>query len=220
MKMDLFFVILCVTLPLVFLIRLAFLLGTLWNNRRTNTNILSDVSTTSAHLMAVLGSGGHTKELLVFLSVLGPKLSPRSFIVAESDHLSVDKIRQQQKESQDINYEIFKLPRSREIHQSYLSSIFTSIKALMFAVPLVIRVKPDILLVNGPGTCVPVLFTCFLMKYLYISQIKIVYIESICRVTSLSLSGKLAYYLVDSFVVQWPDLTRRYSMASYVGRLL
>jgi hypothetical protein len=36
-----------------------------------------------------------------------------------------------------------------------------------------------------------------------------VFIESFCRVQSLSLSGLLLYPLVDEFVVQWPQLVAR-----------
>jgi hypothetical protein len=39
-----------------------------------------------------------------------------------------------------------------------------------------------------------------------------IFIESICRVKTLSLSGKLVYPIVDSFMVHWPNLMERYGM--------
>lgn len=39
---------------------------------------------------------------------------------------------------------------------------------------------------------------------------KIIYIESVARTKSLSLSGKIMLYLADSFLVQWPELAHKY----------
>ena len=41
--------------------------------------------------------------------------------------------------------------------------------------------------------------------------------ESVARVKSLSLSGKLLYPIADKFMVQWPDLLAKYPRARYVG---
>jgi hypothetical protein len=50
---------------------------------------------------------------------------------------------------------------------------------------------------------------------------KSIYVESICRVRTLSLTGKLLVKVVDEFLVQWPELLRNYPFASlkFVGRL-
>ncbi len=52
-------------------------------------------------------------------------------------------------------------------------------------------------------------------------QTRIVFIESIARVTTLSLSGKILYKarLADGFFVQWPKLATAYPRANFVGRL-
>jgi beta-1,4-N-acetylglucosaminyltransferase len=47
-----------------------------------------------------------------------------------------------------------------------------------------------------------------------------IYVESIARVESLSLSGKLLRPIVDHFVVQWKPLKERYPKAEYYGLLL
>jgi hypothetical protein len=62
------------------------------------------------------------------------------------------------------------------------------------------------LLCNGPGTCVPLCFAAFLARVFLFRPCSVVFIESFCRVQSLSLSGLLLYPLVDEFVVQWPQL--------------
>jgi len=47
-----------------------------------------------------------------------------------------------------------------------------------------------------------------------------IYVESFARVKSLSLSGKILYWLVDRFIVQWPGLSERYKRAEYHGILV
>ncbi|XP_075038425.1 UDP-N-acetylglucosamine transferase subunit ALG14 isoform X3 [Mixophyes fleayi] len=77
-----------------------------------------------------------------------------------------------------------------------------------------------LILCNGPGTCIPVCFSALLLQILGINKIIIVYVESICRVESLSLSGKLLYYFVDYFIVQWPLLKDKYPNSIYLGRIV
>lgn len=50
---------------------------------------------------------------------------------------------------------------------------------------------------------------------------QIVYVESIARVTSLSLSGKILYHtrVADLFMVQWPELQSQCPLSKYCGRL-
>lgn len=76
------------------------------------------------------------------------------------------------------------------------------------------------ILCNGPGTCVPVCLSAFLLGLLRIKRTIIVYVESICRVETLSLSGKILYYFSDYFIVQWPDLKKKYPKSVYLGRIV
>ena len=54
----------------------------------------------------------------------------------------------------------------------------------------VIKYKPAVLLVNGPGVCIPVCLGAVLLNLLGY-RCAIVFVESICRVRKLSLSGRL-----------------------------
>jgi len=47
--------------------------------------------------------------------------------------------------------------------------------------------------------------------------IKVVFVESIARVYSLSLTGRLVYPFADLFVVQWENLLKDYPKAVYGG---
>lgn len=81
--------------------------------------------------------------------------------------------------------------------------------------------SPDVLLVNGPGTCVPVAFAVALLDLLRVRDTAIFYVESWCRVQHLSLSGALLYFsgLADEVFVMWPELVDKYPRALYIGAL-
>ena len=146
------------------------------------------------------------------------KYTPRHYVVAENDSNSVDKLMAIEKSNDD--YKIYMINRSRKVHQSYFSSIFTTLRAIIDCFPLLLHTRPDLILCNGPSTCVPVSYVAFILKVFYInSSCKIAYIESFCRVKTLSLSGWLLLYISDIFVVQWPKISKISRKISYFGRL-
>lgn len=75
-------------------------------------------------------------------------------------------------------------------------------------------------LCNGPGTCVPLCAAGLLLGILGLKRVVLVYVESICRVETLSLSGKILYHLADYFFVQWSSLKTKYPKAIYMGRVV
>ncbi|XP_040262544.1 UDP-N-acetylglucosamine transferase subunit ALG14 homolog isoform X2 [Bufo bufo] len=80
--------------------------------------------------------------------------------------------------------------------------------------------EDPLILCNGPGTCIPVCFSALLLGVLGIKKIIIVYVESLCRVETLSLSGKILYHVADHFIIQWPLLKDKYPNAIYMGRIV
>lgn len=58
---------------------------------------------------------------------------------------------------------------------------------------------------------------CVIAKFF---KAKVIYIESIAKVDSLSVTGKNVYKFADKFYVQWKTLTEKYDKAEYIGRLL
>lgn len=166
----------------------------------------------------VLGSGGHTAEMMLVVKNLRREVySPRLYVVANTDKMSKDKVEQFEKSSSD--HEVFEITRSREVKQSFLSAVFTTLLAFINCFPLIWKEKPDLVLCNGPGTCIPVCFAAFILRLLRrIPKCKIVYVESFCRVKTLSLSGKILKPFVDMFVVQWEDLVD--DKTRYFGQLM
>lgn len=181
----------------------------------------------SLGLLIVAGSGGHTTEILRLVGSLSSAYSPRHYVIAESDEMSAKKIHslelaraQNDSTTEHTSYHLHRIPRSREVRQSWLSSVFTTSYSMWFSFPLVHRIKPDLVLCNGPGTCVPICVSALLLGILGIKKVIIVYVESICRVETLSLSGKILWHLSDYFIVQWPTLKEKYPKSVYLGRIV
>jgi len=79
------------------------------------------------------------------------------------------------------------------------------------------RAKPDLLICNGPGTCLPVVICVFMGRVLgCFGEGKVVFCESFCRVKTISLTGRLIYPIVDRFVVHWEELQKEYPMSDLI----
>ncbi|XP_076296788.1 ALG14, UDP-N-acetylglucosaminyltransferase subunit [Lasioglossum baleicum] len=201
------FLIICVTI----LARICFVIFRTFKTERMQINSVDRVKT-----LIILGSGGHTAEMIRILSYLDFKnYSPRIYVHADTDAMSMEKVKELEKDNTD--YRIIKICRSREVRQSYYTSVYTTLHATLESVPLLWTERPRLLLCNGPGTCVPLCIIVFLFKVFFITQTTIIFIESFCRVHTLSLSGKILYYIADHLLVQWPSLSKpMYKKTIYV----
>ena len=172
--------------------------------------------------LIVLGSGGHTSEMLTTIKNLNRSIyKPMHYIAANTDPRSLQRAKDTCSDDDVDNVYFHSISRSREVHQSWISTVFTTFYSFIESfVLLLTRIKPDIIICNGPGTCIPVLISGLLLRVLFIKpNIKLVFLESFCRVDDLSMSGKIAYPIVNLFVVQWPQLIDKYPKAKYIGRI-
>lgn len=170
-----------------------------------------------------MGSGGHTTEMLNLIKNMDfrNKYLPRYYIVASNDHISVDKVLKFESiKSNGRHYKIKKIPRSRNVHQSYISSVFSTIYAMLCSVPLVVKERPDLILCNGPGSCVPICLVAFLLRVAFIHDSRLIFVESFCRVKTFSLTGKILMYFADNIIVQWPSLQKKLKRSEYIGQLM
>lgn len=76
------------------------------------------------------------------------------------------------------------------------------------------RERPDVILCTGAALAVPFFLVGRLLR------VRLVYVESLTRIDTLSLSGRLVYPLATRFFVQWPQVARRRRRATYAGSLL
>jgi UDP-N-acetylglucosamine:LPS N-acetylglucosamine transferase len=80
----------------------------------------------------------------------------------------------------------------------------------VLAFRLLRRRRPDVVLTTGAGVAVPFLLLGRIMG----SQT--VFVESITRIETLSLSARLSLPFLDVLYVHWPQLQRRYPVAELI----
>ncbi|KAI5952265.1 ALG14 [Candida jiufengensis] len=162
-----------------------------------------------------LGSGGHTGEMLKLISKLDISDLKTTWIYSSGDLSSINQIKQHNQ-----NAHLIEIPRARKVGQSYLTSIPTTLYSFLISSITLLNHNPKILLLNGPGTCIPIAYILFFYKIFGLNNTKVIYIESLARVNKLSLSGRLIMPIADRFIVQWENLYHQYNRAEYYGILL
>lgn len=168
--------------------------------------------------LVVLGSGGHTTEMLTMTQTLDDTIyHPMVFCKASTDSTSHDRLCTFRPGSA---ISVYNIPRSREVGQSFSSSIPSTLWAMGASMRLVYRIRPDVILCNGPGTCIPICLTGFLLRICGIHTVTVVFVESFCRVLSLSLTGKLLYGIADVFLVHWKSLQTRFPQTTLTSAIV
>ncbi|MBQ2082372.1 MAG: UDP-N-acetylglucosamine--LPS N-acetylglucosamine transferase [Lachnospiraceae bacterium] len=92
-----------------------------------------------------------------------------------------------------------------------------SLKALLINTKMVYTIlkkeKPDVIISAGAAVAVPYFYLGKLMR------IKLVYMEVFDRMDKLTMTGKLVYPISDAFIVQWPQLKKKYKKAINLGSI-
>ncbi|SJM86409.1 related to UDP-N-acetylglucosamine transferase subunit ALG14 [Zygosaccharomyces bailii] len=177
-------------------------------------------------LFVFLGSGGHTGEMLRILENYEATLLKGTLHIGYSDEVTRTKFEEFAKRY-EIRAVYYQFKKAREVNASLVSSAKSIVATLYTSFMHVVRIRsamagsPHLVLFNGPGTCciLALWFKVLELVVLWQDSSNIVYVESLARVRSLSLTGKILYYLADLFVVQWADLQQRYPRSSCYGIL-
>jgi beta-1,4-N-acetylglucosaminyltransferase len=166
-------------------------LWTILDPRRPKAKRRSSSSTAETHLMVVLGSGGHTAEMIAMLNravheedsalrLEWSDFSYRTWVVSSGDGISADRAQQFEdavvKASSATNassgtYTISTVPRAREIHQSALTAPVSCLRCLiaclsaLYPSPDGAKDFPDVILCNGPATATILIFTSILLHF-------------------------------------------------------
>jgi UDP-N-acetylglucosamine:LPS N-acetylglucosamine transferase len=163
----------------------------------------------SKMMAVVLGSGGHTTQMLRLVDKLGPKYT-YAYIIANTDTTSEKHIR--------IPGEVYYIPDTRlKTDTNIIKIILKYIPSTFKALQILKKIKPQFILACGPAVCLHVLV---LAKYIF--DAKMVFFESWVRVHNKSISGRqLAPFFTkeDLFMVQWKSLLKKHRHAKFVGRL-
>jgi|GEM_PF-441306 len=161
--------------------------------------------TSKPTLMIVLGSGGHTTQMIRVTEMLSHSFN-FEYVVNDDDDKSIKKIK--------FHGDVHVIPRPRRIYdKSLIRSVFLTIRSLIRSYNVIMNSKSVGIVSAGPGLAVP------LFIWASIFGKKRIFIESWSRVTTQSAAGKICYHLSNLFFVQWPELIKRYPKAMYVGRL-
>ena len=105
----------------------------------------------------------------------------------------------------------FKIYTIKIIDTNFLAMLQSFLRIFI----IIKKEKPKIIISTGAEIAIPVFIIGKLMR------IKMVYIESWCRVKTKSGAGRIAYYLADVFLVQWPGLVKIYGKkAIYEGAVI
>ncbi|WFD28100.1 N-acetylglucosaminyldiphosphodolichol N-acetylglucosaminyltransferase [Malassezia nana] len=170
--------------------------------------------------MVLLGSGGHTAEMLAMVQALpSSDYTPRLYLVSSGDTHSLAKAREMEGGSLSVHpLQGLEIPRARHVQQSWASTPWSVARSFLWSlwhlglVPLWRtrgrRACADVLLMNGPATCVSVVAAMWAMRLLGLPTPRMLYVESVARVSTLSLSAKVLRHIVDQFIIQWPGADR------------
>ena len=85
------------------------------------------------------------------------------------------------------------------------------IRNFWLALRIVRRRRVQAVLTTGAGVAVPFVIVGRLLG------VNVVYLESMARITSPSLTGRLVYPFANTFIVQWPELCRVFKHAVCYG---
>ncbi|KAI9761170.1 MAG: hypothetical protein M4579_001217 [Chaenotheca gracillima] len=146
-------------------------------------------------LLVVLGSGGHTSEMIAMLRRLDTSLyMQRSYVVSEGDdfsarvaasfensiahHKGVGPGGDAEGDNRALPalevFDISVVPRARKIHQPLLTTPVSALRCLLACFKILAHPStsssmgpeyPDLILTNGPGTAVCVVLACLVTKF-------------------------------------------------------
>ncbi|UJO24505.1 UDP-N-acetylglucosamine transferase subunit alg14 [Fulvia fulva] len=198
------------------------------------------------HLLIVLGSGGHTAEMIAMLRravneedsevrLAWRDFPMRTWVISSGDSISAERVGEFEGEVADAQggegvglWNVEVVPRAREIYQPLYTAPVSSLRCLGVCLGLLgKRGHPDLMLCNGPATATILVFASVMLRFFNIGgcmtrgKMRTIYVESWARVKRLSLSGWLLCRVVDRFLVQWPTLEGKgKGRAEYVGVLV
>lgn len=201
---------------------------TLTDKKENTLNGIQNKDIKNLHLFIFFGSGGHTGEMLRLLLQYNDILLRKDTVlhVGYSDIESLNKVKQLSG-SFNCKCQYYQFRKARDVNSNLTSSLKTIFMTISTSFLHIVRIKyqmlnnPHLVLLNGPGTCcIITMWFKLLDLILLLTSSNIVYVESLARINSFSLTGKLLYWIVDEPVVQWPELQAKYPRSKYFGILV
>ncbi len=161
----------------------------------------------SQPVVIVLGGGGHTTEILHLVDLIGPIYNYHYLLAVEDNH-SEGKICHPGP--------VHRVPRPR-YRPGKSTHLFIDpwlcFNCLMASIPLLWRIRPTALLTVGPSIGIVAGLAARILG------VRVIFIETGSRMTTLSGTGKLMRFLANDFFVQSEQLLNKVPRAHYAGRL-
>jgi len=149
-------------------------------------------------VMFICSGGGHFSEMKRLAELFS---TYNTILLVEKQPFAID-----------VNIPTYYLPsgsRKRIVHYS-----FVFFKTIILSIYHFLRFRPAVIVTTGAHTAVPMCFIAKLFKK------QIIFIESIARVSSKSLTGKIIEKHCTHILVQWPAMLDVYENATYLGPIL
>lgn len=156
-------------------------------------------------ILFVLGEGGHSAELLRLV----PELEAAAdlvFIASEADQMADTWV--------PDAAQIVRVRRPRGKDTGALAAGRDTLVSFAQAAWAVRRLRPSVVITSGPA----IGFVVSLAGWL--SGARVIFVETISRVTGLSLTGRLMRPIADRYFVQWPGAQAAAKGSVYAGRLM
>jgi beta-1,4-N-acetylglucosaminyltransferase len=148
-------------------------------------------------LLLIASSGGHIFEMFCLRDFWGGKdRAWVSFPTADARYLLADE---------------------KEVHWAAhptVRNVPNLLRNLVLAWRLLRTDRPDMILTTGSGVAAPFLWLARLLG------IPTVFVESITRITEISLTARLVKPFATCMLVQWPELVDRYPGVEHHGRIV
>ncbi|KAH6608222.1 hypothetical protein Trco_004535 [Trichoderma cornu-damae] len=210
------------------------------NARRTSVGSSDDLVRRAPmdYDLFVLGSGGHTREMLMMMDDGFCNFGHfhRRYLISSGDAMSENHLEDYEESLQSLckshqaspgTYDKRTVTRARRVHQPLWSTPFTALLSILDIFPALLvppdnevgrRLRyPGRVFSNGPATGFFVALAVHMLKVCYVapeSCMKFIYVESWARISTLSLTGKLLLYtgIADVFVTQHQEVATRYGV--------
>jgi beta-1,4-N-acetylglucosaminyltransferase len=120
----------------------------------------------------------------------------------------------------DVFFITYEGPRSSALTKKYtMKNLGKNPLRFIMSVPkafwILLKERPDIIISTGSEIAIPIFYTAWILG------IKTMFIESLCRVTDPSITGKIVYPVASIFLVQWKQLLSKFGKkAQYWGNVL
>ncbi|KJZ72717.1 hypothetical protein HIM_07909 [Hirsutella minnesotensis 3608] len=192
------------------------------------------------HCLFVLGSGGHTKEMLMMMDDGSCDFVGfhRRYIISSGDRMSLHHLQDyedrlgrlcREATTSPGSFDTRTVTRARRVHQPLWTTPWTSVLSLIDILSVLLSPPPNDarqplrypsrIYSNGPATGFFVALAIHVLKLFYVvpeASMLFIYIESWARISSLSLTGKLLMYtgIADAFYVQHDKVARKYGLVN------